>query len=521
MTVSILIFWSLNKGLVFKDEAYYHLLLTSNNEYGLDNLWTLVARHLFSNNIYFNRVIIFALNCLASITLSFGIYKYLKLSGLKELICLLGFSLLGNYILMLPVQFFPYYATLNIVIILLAVGLVLTGLASGGAKYYTFILTNLAGIILGILPFIMITNTSFIILVLCFIVGVTYKTERFLPSVVGLIIGLICSMLLTAYYIVGPDTILLAYEHTMFSLQFDKTHGFGNIFIWIINTIFYIATLVIIYSIPIYIWERTQLREGGGYIFTAFLALAITFLVFMDFLEPSALMPPSLPLVLLFWQLFYSSEMLKKNSKVIYLITLLFLIPFSASLGTDVSFKLRSTYYMSSVFIIVYLLISFTKRHTAFLYLHTFLFIAFIHFGTNFYREGWGKYIIADQVYAVNKLNINQSILLDEERFENLAKIKHATDKNDRVILSTTLLYGYAALLDLHLVSNKFKLNEEYFKALDKKNDLNLDGVIFIEKVQEPFTKEFKRHLLVKHQINLEEYSKFKINDITVFKAFP
>jgi hypothetical protein len=517
----------LNKGLLFHDEAFY-LLHLRDVEVFSTSYWYLLARSIYPQDIIGIRWMTVSLLIISHLVFVTGMAVYLRnfmVIRVKQFTLLLALSLLGQFVLWMPVQFVPSYWTFNYMSILCALGFMMISYSLKNDKVnYAF--SFLSGLLIGFIPFIMITNIPLILLMLITsFLHVKDKTRRHIYYYfLSFFIGIFATFVLYFTLIQSLNDFIVNFKESLKHLNYDKSHGIFPMIKWIIKSMQYLSVEILLLSIAI-IFSDLFINKASNFtlkiVVDMIIFLAIIFMMLDGFLLSSetGIFSPSLFLVLFFVLLYKNVHNKIIDLKVLTLFLTFLLMPFIASLGTNVHFELRGVAYISVIFVSIYVLIVFLKDIKYKIVFTIFLFVVTVVFMRLPFISGWTFQKQIEQTHPVKSLGINQNILLDTERFNNLEKLKEIVPQNSYVLVSHRSFWGYVYLLDLKIPYLYFDFSENLFFEQFKLHPSDINNYVFIELSTIPFPDDFFERLKALGY-DLSDVDKIAVNDdITVYKS--
>lgn len=483
ITTLMIVGYSLNKGIIFSDEAFYMLTLIGKSGNPGFTYWNAYASALFSNNILTLRITMFILLIMSAIIFSLGFKRFENDVSLKTI---LPISLIGLFILSSPVQLVPNYVTFSKLIFLSGIGVYQLALTSKQIRIKLFLATA-TGVIFSNLLFILITNTPVYSVLFILPFFLLEKRDAIIFNVF-LLIGILIGILLFFIFFVPPSQYIENFISTIDQLQFDKAYGAKEIVKWSISTFSYFVREIILSSaIVLVLLQKNRAKPAIYKIISSILFLYIFYIIIYDIrmnhhfniTSPSVIYIFAIGLILHY---FYNKDL---NLGIIGLFFLS--IPFFGSLGTDVKFALRSTAYIMPLLVYVFHHSMKTCKNILIIILLLIIFF-FGRFSTEYiFTPGWSGYAISQQTEPLSRLGINNGLKIDKDRYAKIAELKEHIPPHSYILVSTPRLWGYVYLLDLTPALLYFRYNEDYFIYSKDQLPIDMDEIFLLEHTADPF----------------------------------
>jgi hypothetical protein len=474
-----LVFWSLNRGILFTDESWYLLHLKGfKNSYISE--WPVYGTYLFPSNLIALKIELIALYIISSIVCAFGMLKYL---GVRSTVDYILIGIIGTFVFCSPVVFIPNYFTLNCIVFQFGTGLFFASLAEKkvNLKIFLFIIT---GFVFSQLIFILPSNLPFIFVLICaFIISKQSLKFSYLPLFLGSVLGMFF------YFAMCPfDRYLSDMKFSFSSLAYDNYHGSNVMLLWFFNMGMYFIKIGIISAI---LWFAIYKKSFGKFLYY-FSICTVSFFFIFDFysnwIAYHNIESPSYLFVILF--LLIGVAFKQKKKKELLALSLILAVPIFASLGTNVPFEIRASVYLSPVLLITYLLL---KKEIHLKKIFQFLNLALLltvgkYCYRGFFKEGWQRYVISEQCIPVTTIGINQPIKLDETRINQLKELKNNIPEKSFVLSNNSEFWGPIYLLNLCPPFLYFHFNEKQYLWF-MKNRLKPNVEFLMEDKTNPFPK--------------------------------
>jgi hypothetical protein len=487
----------------------------------------MIARSIYAQDIIQIRWITLLLLILSHVIFVTGIVVYFKSFiniKVREYTTLLALSILGQFILWMPVQFIPSYWIFNYVVILCSLGFLLISFNRKN-DLMTYSFSFITGFLIGFIPVIMITNIPFILLML--IVAYVHlkptNKKHFIFYFISFFIGTVATLVVYFSLIQNFNAFISNFRESINHLNYDQTHGLIPMIKWVIRSIQYLSNEILILSLVIILSDLFVKKQSYltlKIFISIVLITAISFMIFDAILlsNEMGIFSPSIFLVLFFVLLYKNIHIKVFDHKILWIFLTLILMPFIASLGTNVPFILRGVAYVSVIFVSIYILIIFINEVRYKVIFTLFLFIATINFLRLPFIPGWTYQVLSEQRNPVRNLGISQNILIDDERYQILEKLKSILPDNDFVIVSHRSFWGYVYLLELKIPYLYFDFSENLFLEQFRLHHKDINDFAFIELSTVPFPSGFFDRL---KSVGYDEdkFQKINITDqIVVYK---
>lgn len=497
-SVSILfvVLWSSNKGFVFSDAAYYNFHFKDHLETINTSNWHFIWRLFNTSNLIIDQIIITLLNGITSFFLGFTFSKVFNFSK-PYIIGLLAFC--AQFCLGAPIGLSPCYVTLN------AVNFNLISIFF--LRYYAYRSKKdffLAGFFAALIPFIMITNILFLPYLLFAMISLKILDRNIVFMCSGFILGL-CSYF---FFAQSPSEFIHGFYKAMAYIKYDKSHGSGDMFYWVINIFIelkWIFTLIMVDLIQSKYFKNKYL---------SFLTLSLLVILIIACLNYSLRNPFNLFYTEIFYVIFiwFFYKSIKSLHKTDILFTITFVsIPFFAAIGTDVSFFIRATFYYPYILLpLVYI----TYKNQNILWKST-LYVLFLITSVNFFtypfRNSWAGYKIVDQKLAFKVADFGPDLYLDAHHINRINEVKSFIQRKENVIPSSIADWGLILFNKANPPMVLFRINPYILENIKSKE---LDEIILLENKKEEFDLKNLRTAL-----NLDKYS-CTLKDTTHYRIY-
>lgn len=497
----LLIFWSVNRGVLFSDESWY-LLHTAENQSVFFTHW-----YSYYAALFFKEITLLRIETIFLLLISSGICTYIlfhrETNALTEKTFLFGLTIVGVYCFQSPVQYVPNYMTLNSILLNVSFGLFyLECTTSKDSK----IPSLLNGFLHAQICFIMPTNTLLIAFQLVFYEFVFKKRDKSIFYILGIFGGILIYFM----FFQSAAKFIADFNFHLSNMVFDTYHGGSVIQKWLIETILYLAKWI---AISFIVFKLIKQEKRGiqllGFVFLTCVLLWDLFLMEQEYHNiHSASYLICLPLIFLFEQWKTTED----NRKWMIIAALGYAIV--CSFGTNVPFYIRlsmytfplilCTYYLGRLSKIVYL----KKLFYIFILLTASLFIF-----KGFFTRGWQDYVISEQSTPVRTIHIEKNIKLDDERLEQVKEIQIVIPRKSNVIISYQPYYGFVYLLDLKLPYLYFHFNPDQLIFHYKKGAMK--GTYYLLEKRD---YKFRRDIFMYCKL-IKTYRTKTLQDLTIYKV--
>lgn len=480
-----IVFWSLNKGLVFADESFYLLHLQQPNGVVSFSEWPFYAQLIFPTDLFQIRILVISFFLFSVGILSFSVYRFFENIKLLEIFTI---GIIGMFSFYSPVQFVPNYVTFNIILITLSTGLFLLMLqADSKKKKYLFGI--LTGFTFGPLIFIMITNIPFFGL-MGFVI-LTYSKKEKISQILSIAIGIGLSIMFFFLCVRSFNNYMNDLKMAIDYLATDQSHGNSSMLDWVLNVIIYalksIVPSALLFFMSIYLFKNKFFK----YSLFVFALLIMIIELRANFLDDIKNINSPTQIYVILFTIILGTLFLKRYKLSIILVFAIF-IPFFASLGTDVSFVIRSTVYIGISTIFAFCVVKIKENRKLLLPFYLFMSFVLFRFLVQFpNRLGWHEYKLAEQNIPLKSIGINQNIKLDTLKIERLKKLKSIIPINSKIAVSNNTLWGNAFLLSLNPLYLSYVFDEKNtIQALNKMGN-KMGNVYLIEDINATFPNSF------------------------------
>lgn len=445
VSVLVLRFFFLDRGLIFSDEGWYLCLLRDLPTDDGSTKFHLLFKNIFNNNIYAIRVACYLLMLVSSIVFAAGLYNYLnkKLSKKTNFIYCLGVIYMGQMSVIACPSF--NYITLNISIAELSIGLLLLFLSNQKIIY-----SLLSGFFIGFLFPVMITN---VIVIPIMIIVLFCLSEKRWKSVLLFLGGILLFFIFYCVVIEKPNEYISSIIGQTQTTINNGSSSYGLLFLfkWLGLVAYYlIKQLTVAFSLIFCLKGRRDQKFNIMYVLFAFLILCAVYA------QPLPLYGKRF--IETYWILifiFLFNNRITLNNKNL-LITLLFmLLPICLSFGTNVDFRIRQSSYFMFLTPVLFLIPNLNyKWKTVLAIFFMAMWLVFIH--KVFFKTNWFGDSLLTQNHKLTEIGIKQNIKLDSRYLEMVRFCNEKIGKDDDLYVMNNQCWGVAALLDRNVISYAF-----------------------------------------------------------------
>lgn len=496
------VFWLLNKGMVFSDEAFFILhTIPGFAKSGLTYWYILYSPFIFDNYLITNYLLVI-FSVLSAFLMGYATTSFLKFSVSPILV---GFwCILAQFILYSPTVISTNHSSINYLIF----NCIIASLSFFLLYKKNFFLL-LVGFFFTSLIFVFLTSTIFIIPLLIFLF--LNNKKEFWNQIIW--IGLGSLMMFSIYFIFlqTPQEFISGIVKAIELLKHDDTHGSSGLIIWhkkIIAKLLMILPLILIFSI------KSFRRYWLTIIFLIVSLLFIFYIIYPGFVHRSAMIPT-------FSFYFLAIIILIKsfNNKIsikFYYALLILILPYFASFGTDMDLFIKSTFYFPFILVpSLYLALQLKTKVGNLLSISfiAIIMIAIVVFFTYPFRYTW------DKEYKPIEQNIGYefrgaTINFDNEKIRKLNEAKPFITGEDYILVSDPKLWGYVLILGGKPPLLYYKFNDYVLQYIEE-NNVSKQKLIFLEDHQNPFKKELIQKFIGDEFI----LKKIKLSDFDVYSV--
>lgn len=473
---------SLPRGLGFADEAWY-LILLRDRVVETASAWSLLFSWL-PNNVLVIRIATVSLVVVGNCVLGWGVYAFFKnrlqlkksTGVLLSVVAFVGSFVFGNLV------FVPSYSYLNHVLFQAGVGLILLGV-SGTPSCFFF-----AGLALGMLPFVMMPNSVFLMVALAYIC--TTKDRRL--GGVLYIAGVLVAAMLFFCFVESPSRLYQAIKSG--DDLANTKHGLLPMVKWTLLSSKYIVSNIVSPVILIaYLSKKCRGSRAIGALEavglgSVGLCVVLPYLTAFAFSGPPVWIYPFESIALLAgWAIV--EDLTCFGVEEWAMIALFASIPFCASLGTVVDFSLRGSYYVGAFWGTLGVCLLFDKARmrlrSAACFVMAMLTLGYV---ISFFKPNWSTVqSLSSQCVPVPEYS--RGLFLSPGMAEHIREIEKYVGRSNYVVLSDCRSWWIAYLLNLKPVSYAYLCNDR--SLVEKIKCLPVNKVYLIDTPLAPFTSRF------------------------------
>ncbi|MCH6236502.1 hypothetical protein [Cognataquiflexum rubidum] len=501
-----LIIWSLDKGLIFLDEAFYLLhLRDGSNPLALSN-WFVIFQKTNITNLNHIRLLIFASMVSSSFFLGYAFsFFYFRIWPAWFVGCVAVFF---TFLLPIPVQFVPNNFTLNLVFIYISIAFLFLGLGNK-TKLSKNSLMYFSGLLFGPVPFIMITNLPLIGAIFLFVILIEKKTA--FQLLVFWILGFLSTLIVFFQFFQSFEEFITKFQDAVEFSSFISSHGIKPLLKWHYNTIIYYLGLPLNLLVLMLCFFYLKNSVNTRLKIISFISFVIIFSIQFgfDITNPLAIFPSTLFLIIFFYLFFVNwlDNILSTNDTLvaIFLVSILYF----ATLGTDVPFRYRSSTYLSGL--VLAILIMAKNNKFGFLVFAALTFLCFLNFLTYPIQNGWHRYKMVEQKHEVKIPNGEGYVKLDQLTKNTVEKLIPILANRENVLISDGKLWGYIYLTNAQAPYLSFWENEAYFQFYRKKRELGLEDFTFFEGKYRKFSPGLIEEIVDSNLFEMVEVEDFRL----------
>ncbi len=471
------VFWSLNKGMNFSDEAFFAFHTVSGIAKSGITYWDILYSPFILDNYLHTKYLLVVLISISTFLMGYGASSYLKFSLSPGLIGI--WCVITQFTLFSPAGIGPGHNSINIIIfnsIVVSLSFFLL--------YKKNIFLFLVGFFFACLTFVMITNNIFIVPLLLFLF--LNDKKLFWKQIIWVGLGGLTLFSIYFIFLQSPQEFISGILIAIEALNYDKDHGSSGIIIWHKIIIWNISIPLLIIVIA-----STKLSRLPWAKYTLLVA-SLLFLVYTiyNIITHNHTIFPVLSFYFLAGFIFIYTLQNKITIKTFFAIFLL-ILPYFASFGTDVNFFVRAVFYFPFILVGCLYLGSQLNSKRGNLLISTFMVIVLIAIITFFnypYRTSWdGKYKLIEQDQAFEFKG--STLYFDKARIEILNEAYPYLKGEENVLVSHPILWGYVFLLDAKPPLLYYKFNDNVLQYIEE-NNISKQKLILLEHHKYPFKKE-------------------------------
>lgn len=510
LVVAILL-WTLNKGVLFTDEAYYLLQIKYPENAPKFSFFHLLLQTVLPTDLFYMRIFTFCLLTCAAAIFSFGLHKMVKdVVHTKHLLLKLFFlGLIGQFVCYIPVQIIPNPSSINAVVFFIASGLLFLSLSYRN-RYPIILYAMMCGFILGFIVFINPPNSVIIPALLVFAGFYSWNDGRRLlrQRLVAICAGMLVSLCVSIYMLGGVNYIISEFLEARQYLSFDKTHGLMGIIKWNYNLILYGTNILIISALLFHMIRDGYYKKHKAVALLFFIILTVMFIyiIYINvFANGTGMFNPTMFLTVFFVSLWLALYKNLLSYKLLFLLLFLLFIPYAGSIGTDVPFAVKSTFYLTALLPAVFLIVHKSQQKLVGILFVISLLIPVLNYASYPFKAGWSKQLLIEQDNSIEGNADLDHIKLDDKRLSELKKLSNIIPDGSVVLPSSTRMWGFIYALRLKPGFTFFVFNTQGYLKYIHDNRVEFNSLYLLEDNTKPFPAEFFEGL------KKEELGDFKI----------
>lgn len=491
---------SINRGIGLRDESWYLVLLRDQVAIG-GSAWPLFYSWL-PDNLLVIRMVTVGLELAGSFFLGYGIYSYFKIQfnlSYNSIVPLMIFGFIVTFCSgATAICLVPFYAYSNHFIFAVGIG---SALLCAKSEKVGIWWAWLSGFVMGFLLFIMPTNMPIILVVAIFIILKPNPWQRLIAFTVGLVFAILIFFLLIQS---PPDFYMMIKQAMEATSENSSTHGIKQMISWMIATTHYIVSNILMVAALIYLLRRQMdkisiMREP--LLLLVCLLIIVSFLIpyLLGFVNYNGVFQGYIWAILFVWFILEARQELTLMDK--YALALFFVSPIFASLGTDVAFSGRGSFYMGIFYgsgALLFVLSPYCARLRA--YVCLVLLLLTFGFVIHFYRPNWEGESLSKNIINISEIGIQKGIRITPQMISMINQARNFIGESRNVVVGSPEAWGFVYLLDLQALMYIFKPSES--QIIQKINGSGMRDLIFIESSQELFSASFWSEINTKWKVD-------------------
>lgn len=501
------IFWSLNKGMIFSDEAFFVLLTIPGIEKLGFTYWNIIYSPFILDDYVSTKFLLVFIIGITSYLMGYAATSYLKYSLSPGLIGI--WCVITQFVFYSPTGITPNHTSINLIILNLVI-------ASLGfyLLYKKNIFLFLLGFFLSCLTFIFITSNIFIIPLLIFLF--LNNKKKFWKDFLWIGLGGLTLFSIYFIFLQSPQEFISGILKAIEALNYDKDHGSSGIIMWHKKLLRELLIPLIIIGFASTKFSRLTWAK--------YTLLIVSLLFLLSTIYNGITHKYSLFPLLSFYFLVGFIIIYTFHTKITiktYFAILLVILPYFASFGTDVNFFIKAIFYFPFILVgSLYLGLQLNSKRGNLLitgFMVTVI-IATLTFFSYPFRTSWdGKYKLIEQDQAFEYKG--GTLYFNNERSENLTEAYPYLKGEEYVFVSHPNLWGYVLLLDAKTPYHHFQFNKYTLQYIEA-NKIPKENILLLEDRNIPFENGMIQNLIGdKFILKKEELSDFNIYRIEKIKA--
>jgi len=501
--VGYITYANLGKGLIFNDEAYYLSYFKNKGEYlSFDRTnYFRIFKFLYTPDIHQFRINTTTALIISNFILCFSVLKYFRIEKYTFFFSLIGVFIAFHTWSITNLSLQQYIG--NTILVNIGVSLILISFML--KKQFIIFFAGL------VLSFVLFDGNSHVVVLIpislfLWLANKEHRIANALYYIAGISLGIIL-------YFTTMDTMDNFFSQFTFLKEYlsfhRKQHSKRFMVLWFVY-LFLNAILPIL--LAYFLLRKAKFSLASVHIFDKIIATTgiltiITYFFFLDYGYSMQILFTHL-LVLRFWLL--KDEPIANK----YLMTLLLVIPYGLTFGSQTWFHLRLHVYIVYYFLLT--LICFSKLYKNILWMAGYsvivLFIT-VTFPARLTDKDWKDFAFTEQTEKV-KVN-GYDLYLDKGRKKDLDDLRPYLENQRNVIYSSNHLMGYLYILEATPPIYYYFTLKDYISFIIKKEGKTPDDYIYIESNDYPFSpKEIIPLRFVNHP---ENYKMVKAGRFTLY----
>lgn len=501
VAVLTVVVWSLNKGMIFSDEAYFVFRTVPGIEKLGETYWNILYSPFILENYVYTKYLLIFLTGSTAYLMGYSAAAYLKFSISP---CLIGiWSVITQFAFFSPTGITPNHTSINLIIL----NLVIASL-SFYLLYKKNIFLFLLGFFFSCLTFVFITSNIFIVPLLIFLF--LFDKNEFWKNTIFIVLGGLTLYSIYFVFLQSPQEFYSGILKAIDSFNYEKAYSPSGLLIWHKRLIWESLIPLILIGIAALKYSRYPWIYYPMWISICFYLI---YLIFKGVTHEYTLFPLNSIYFLSGLIIVYAlkNKICTKN----YFAILLIVLPYFASFGTDVHFFYKSIFYFPFILVGSLFLGSSLKSKLGDNLLIGFLLITIVALSTFFtypFRSAWaGGYRLIDQNREYEFKG--STLFFDNQRYESLTEAKPYLQGKQNVLVSHPDLWGYVLILDAKPLYYHFKFNDYTLKYIEE-NQIPKKNLLLLEDKKHPFPEEMIQKLLG-DKFALEK--KVELSDFNIF----
>ncbi len=483
VAVLTVVVWSLDKGMIFSDEAYFVFRTMPGIEKLGDSYWNIIYSPFILDNYVHTKYLLIFLTISTAYLMGYSAAAYLKFSISPGLIGI--WCVITQFAFFSPTGITPNHSSINLLIF----NLVIASL-SFYLLYKKNIFLFILGFFLSCLTFVFITSNIFIVPLLIFLF--LLDKNKFWKNTLFIVLGGLTLYSIYFIFLQSPQEFYSGILKAIDSFNYEKAYSPSGSLIWHKILIWQSIIPLILIGIASLKYSRNPWIYYPMWIS---IIIYLIYLIFNAVTHKYSLFPLNSIYFLSGLIIIYALKY--KICTKTYFAILLIILPYCASFGTDVQFYYKSIFYFPFILVGSLFLGSSVKSKLGDNLLIGFLLItivASLTFFTYPFRPAWaGGYKLIDQNREYEFKGTK--LFFDSQRYENLNEAKPYLQGEQNVLVSHPDLWGYVLILDAKPLFYYFEFNDYTLKYIEE-NQIPKKNLLLLEDKKYPFPEEMIHKLL-------------------------